>query len=133
VAAATAAAAAASTARGATRGRGGAAGARRGEDGKLDRGFFAGALGAGDFLLFVDDDFLELGFAVFADVFVDWHWYGPRNGLLVDYSRIGGFPSGRNLKNQFAAAKRLFHYSRPKPQTLENAMGKARRFRLPTS
>jgi len=84
-------------------------------------------------LLFVDDDFLELGFAVFADVFVDWHWYGPRNGLLVDYSRIGGFPSGRNLKNQFAAAKRLFHYSRPKPQTLENAMGKARRFRLPTS
>src|ERR1700675_927658 len=103
MAAATAAAAAASTARGAARGRGGAAGARRGEDGELDRGFFAGALGAGDFLLFVDDDFLELGFAVFADVFIDWHWYGPRNDLLDDYSRIGGLPSGRNLENRLPA------------------------------
>ena len=74
VTAATAAAAAAATARGATRGSGGTAGARRGEDGELDRGFLAGALGAGDFLLLVDDDFFELGFAIFTDVFVDRHW-----------------------------------------------------------
>jgi hypothetical protein len=51
----------------------GAAGRCGAEDGKLDAGFFAGALGAGDFLLSVDDDFLELGFAVVADVFVDGH------------------------------------------------------------
>jgi len=52
---------------------GGAAGYRRAEDGKLDGGFVAGAFGTGDFLLAVDDDFLELGFAVVADVFVDGH------------------------------------------------------------
>ena len=47
-----------------------------GEDGKLDGGFFAGACGTGDFLLTVDDDFFELGFAVVADVFVDGHaWF----------------------------------------------------------
>jgi hypothetical protein len=123
MAAATAAAAAASTARGAARGRGGAAGARRGEDGELDRGFFAGALGAGDFLLFVDDDFLELGFAVFADVFVDWHWYGPWNVLLDDYSRIGGLLSGRNLRNRLPP--RGVYFSHPHTQILENAMGKS--------
>jgi hypothetical protein len=72
MAAATAAAAASATGGAAGRIRG-AAGARRGEDRELDGGFFAGALGAGDFLLLVDDDFFELGFAVFANVFVDWH------------------------------------------------------------
>ena len=44
-----------------------------GEDRELDRGLFAGALGAGDFLLFVDDDFFELCLAIIADVFVDGH------------------------------------------------------------
>ena len=39
----------------------------------MDGGFFAGALGAGDFLLFVDDEFFEFGLAVVADVFVDGH------------------------------------------------------------
>jgi hypothetical protein len=72
VAAATAAAAA-SAAGGAAGRSGGAAGACPGEDGELDRGFLAGALGAGDFLLLVDDDFFKLGFAVFADVFIDRH------------------------------------------------------------
>src|SRR6266481_5126032 len=74
VAAATATAAAASAAGEASRRRG-RAGAVPGcrEDGKLDRGFLAGALGAGDFLLLVDDDLLEVFLAVFADVFVDGH------------------------------------------------------------
>jgi hypothetical protein len=39
----------------------------------LDRVLLSGALGAGDFLLFVDYDFLEVGVAVFTDVFVDRH------------------------------------------------------------
>jgi hypothetical protein len=72
VAAATAAAAASA----ATRARGGfcgTAGHCGAEDGKLDAGLLAGALGAGDLLLAVDDDFFELGFAVVADVFVDGH------------------------------------------------------------
>ena len=43
------------------------------EDGQLDRGFFAGTLGAGDFLLAIDDDFFELRVAIVADVFVDGH------------------------------------------------------------
>jgi hypothetical protein len=43
------------------------------EDTQLDGGFFAGALGASDFLLFVNYDFFEFIFAVFADVFVDGH------------------------------------------------------------
>ena len=73
MAAATAAAAAASATGGAAGRIRGAAGAGRGEDRELDCGFFAGALGAGDFLLLVDDYFFELGFAVFANVFVDWH------------------------------------------------------------
>ena len=71
-----AAATAAATAS-ATRGAGGgfwrAACDRRTENGKLNRGFFAGTLGTGDFLLAVDDDFFELRFAVVADVFVDGH------------------------------------------------------------
>ena len=98
--AAATAAAAASTARG-TAGRSrGAAGARSGEDGKLDRVFFAGALGAGDFLLLVDYDFFELVLAVFADVFIDWHLCIPRTVVPPNYSRIGRLPSGGNLKNR---------------------------------
>jgi hypothetical protein len=50
----------------------------RGKDGKLDRGFLAGALGAGNFLQLVDDNLLKVFFAVFADVFVDGHWV-PRS------------------------------------------------------
>lgn len=48
-------------------------------------------------MLLVDYDFFELRFAVVANVFIDGHWCGPRNGLLDDYSRICGLPSGRNL------------------------------------
>src|SRR6266849_825744 len=44
-----------------------------GEDRKLDGCFLAGTLGAGDFLLLVDDDFLEARFAIVTDVFVDRH------------------------------------------------------------
>src|SRR5271157_1755357 len=43
------------------------------EDGKLNGGLFAGTLGTGDFLLLVDDDFLEALVAGIADVFVDGH------------------------------------------------------------
>jgi len=73
VAAATAAATTASTARRASGRSGGASGASCSEDGKLDGGFFAGALGAGYFLLLVDDDFFEVRFAFVANVFVDGH------------------------------------------------------------
>jgi len=73
VAAATAAAAGAAAARGGREGFWRAAGDGRAKDGKLERGFFAGAFGAGDFLLLVEDEFFELGFAVVADVFVDGH------------------------------------------------------------
>ena len=76
VAAATAAAAASSatTGEGTGRPRRAVAGTGRGaEDGKLNRSFLAGALGAGDFLLLIDDDLFELGLAVVADVFVDGH------------------------------------------------------------
>jgi len=70
-----AAAAAATTtataaARGAARRR---AGAGRGKDGELNGGLFAGTLGAGDFLLLVDDDFFEAFVAGIANVFVDGH------------------------------------------------------------
>jgi hypothetical protein len=51
----------------------GAAGDCGAEDGELDSGFLAGTLGAGDFLLAVDDDFFELRIAIVADVFVDGH------------------------------------------------------------
>jgi hypothetical protein len=74
VAAATTAAAAAASAAGEGWAFGRAAvGVGCGEDGELDLVLFAGALGAGDFLLFIDYDFFEGGFAVFADVFVDGH------------------------------------------------------------
>jgi hypothetical protein len=75
VAAATAAAAASAATRRAG-GFSGAAGDRGAEDGELYGGFFAGARGTGDFLLTVNDNFFELGFAVVADVFVDGHtWF----------------------------------------------------------
>lgn len=77
VAAATAATAGAASARGTGGGFSRAAGDSRTEDRELDSGFFGGALGAGDFLLAVDDDFFELGFAVVADVFVDGHFLAP--------------------------------------------------------
>jgi hypothetical protein len=71
VAAATAATTTAAAAAGGAAGR--RARARGGEDGKLNGGFFAGTLGAGDFLLLIDDDFLEAFVAGIADVFVDGH------------------------------------------------------------
>jgi hypothetical protein len=43
------------------------------ENGKLDAGFLAGALGTGYFLLLVDDNFLKAGFALFTKVFIDGH------------------------------------------------------------
>src|SRR5258707_3002073 len=43
------------------------------EDRELDAGFLAGALGAGDFLLLIDDNLLKAGFALFAQGFVDKH------------------------------------------------------------
>ena len=73
VAAATATAAAASAAGETTGGRGGGNPPGLGKDGKLDRSFLAGALGAGNLLLFVDHNLLKVLFAVFADVFVDRH------------------------------------------------------------
>ena len=72
VAAATTATASAASARWAG-GFCGAAGDCGAEDRELDSGFFAGTLGAGDFLLAVDDDFFELRVAIVADVFVDGH------------------------------------------------------------
>lgn len=77
VTAATTAAAATSTARRAAGWRRGTGGPRRGKDRKLDGGPFAGALGAGDFLLLVDDDFFEVRLAVVANVFVDGHRVTP--------------------------------------------------------
>jgi len=58
----------------------------------VDAGFLAGALGASDFLLLVDDNFLETGVALFAKVFVDGHGsysFGPQllRSLETDYSR----------------------------------------------
>lgn len=44
-----------------------------GEDRELDRGFVAGALRAGDFLLLIDDNSFKALVAFVADVFVDRH------------------------------------------------------------
>ena len=73
MAAATAAAAGAASSGGGRQGFGGAAGDARAKDGKLDCGFLAGAFGARDLLLFVEDDFFEGSFAIVANVFVDGH------------------------------------------------------------
>ena len=62
-------------------GGGAVAGAIRcGKDGKLDRGFLAGALGAGNFLLLIQDDALEARIAFIAKVFVDRHVDPSSNG-----------------------------------------------------
>ena len=76
VAGATAAATPAASTRKAARrlGRSAVAGAiRSGENGKLDGGFLAGTLRAGDFLLLIDHDLFKAGFAFVADVFVNGH------------------------------------------------------------
>ena len=73
VAAAATAAAGAASPRRARRGFGRAAGDGRTENGKLDRGFLAGALGTGDLLLAVDDDFFKLRAAIVANIFVNGH------------------------------------------------------------
>jgi hypothetical protein len=80
VAAATASAAGAAARRPGA-GFGGAAGDGGAKDGKLDGGFLTGALGAGDFLLSIDHDFLKLGFAVVADVFVNGHVVFPASKI----------------------------------------------------
>src|SRR5258708_26453689 len=74
------AAAAASAATSAATGRSGGFGGSSvagdvcsGEDGKLDGGVFAGAFGAGDLLLPIDDNLLKAGFALVTKVFVDGH------------------------------------------------------------
>jgi hypothetical protein len=72
------AATATATATAAGESAGGSGGTARGggsENGKLDGCSFAGTLGTGDFLLLVDDDFFKVFVAVFADVFVDRHWF----------------------------------------------------------
>jgi len=43
------------------------------KDGKLDASFLTGTFRAGNFLLLVDDNFLEACFAFIANVFVDRH------------------------------------------------------------
>src|SRR6266851_2020395 len=94
VAAATAAAATAATGEGLG---GPIVGAVRGaEDGELDGVLLAGTLGAGDFLLLVDDDFFEAGVAVFADVFVDGH-VRPELALLIITGWTVRMGSGRRL------------------------------------
>ena len=62
------------------RGEGFGPAARRGrtEHRKLDSSLLAGALGAGDFLLFVNYDLLKLVFAIVADVFVYGHFARSR-------------------------------------------------------
>src|SRR5690242_10159351 len=97
ITAATAAAARAAPSR-RSRGLGGRAVAATiggGKDRKLDRGLLARALGAGYFLLLVDDDLLEAGLAGVAQIFVDGHGSVPlfyvRQG---DYSRACGHRRG---------------------------------------
>ena len=55
-----------------------------GEDRKLNAGLLAGTLGAGDFLLLVEDNLLEAGVALFTQVFVDRH-----GGCPLDPSALG--------------------------------------------
>jgi hypothetical protein len=53
------------------------------ENRKLNRILLACALGTGDFLLLVDDDLLEVHFAIVANVFVNWHvWTVLSKGRL---------------------------------------------------
>ena len=93
-----AAAAAPAAATASTRGRGGLGGdaiaitGGGSEDRELHAGFLAGALGAGDFLLLLDDDLLKTGITLFTKVFVDGHSgcsFDPfvLHGIYFDYSR----------------------------------------------
>ena len=62
-----------------------------GEYRKLDAGFLAGALGAGYFLLLIDDNLLEAGLALFTKIFVDGHGsysFGPQLLRSTDCSRL---------------------------------------------
>lgn len=80
VAGATATAATAATTTATREGGGGFGGGAVGggaEDGELESGLPAGAFGAGDLLLLVEDQFFKLGLAIVADVFVDWHLDSP--------------------------------------------------------
>src|SRR5712671_334207 len=80
VAAAAATTAGSAATEGRSRGFGGcsvAAAVGGGEDRKLDAGFLASALGAGYFLLPVDDNLLKAGFALFTEVFVNGHGSFP--------------------------------------------------------
>ena len=54
-----------------------AAGDGGAKDGELDAGLLAGTFWASNFLLFVEDKFLELSFAIVANVFVDGHGSAP--------------------------------------------------------
>jgi hypothetical protein len=72
------------------------------EYGELDGGFFAGACGTGDFLLAIDDDFFELGFAVVANVFVDGHVVP-----LVDREIIAIFGGCRSRSVRSAAGEKI--------------------------
>lgn len=74
VAGATTAAATAPSAGEAAR-RSGGARANRGEHRELDRRLLAGALGAGDLLLLIDDDLFEALVAFITDVFVNRHGF----------------------------------------------------------
>src|SRR5712672_4248061 len=76
VAAAAATAAGAAATEGRSRGFGGCsvtAAVGGGENRKLDAGLLAGALGAGYFLLLIDNNLLKAGFALVTKVFVDGH------------------------------------------------------------
>jgi hypothetical protein len=105
MAAATAAAAGAA-ASGRGRGRfGRAAGDGGAKNGKLECGFFAGAFGAGDFLLLVQDEFFELRFAVVADVFVDGHALSSLMGLEFVISATQPRHPTRESKESFLPRK----------------------------
>jgi hypothetical protein len=66
-----------------------AVGAGRGENGELNRSFPAGALRTGNFLLLVDDNFLETLVATVADVFVD------RHDLILGF--VGSYPPNYSI------------------------------------
>src|SRR5262249_21152683 len=129
-------AAVATAAAGAAAGRrregfGRAAGDGRAKDGKLERGFFAGAFGAGDFLLFIEDQLFELGFAVVANVFVDGHEALSLERLL--YQRMCARPnsvavcaeiddSGKNWRSQVPDSKRNARLSLPLARPLAHGI-----------
>ena len=87
MAAATAAAAASTASRGGREGFWRATGDGGTKDGKLECGFLAGAFGTGDFLLLVQDQLFELGFAIVANVFVDGHLIRSGYSLAKNWHR----------------------------------------------